>query len=140
MPLKDYYQILGVNISADGKDIKKAFRQLAMRYHPDQNTGNQKESEEKFKEINEAYEVLSEEHKRRHYDHLIGWSDHRQKKATFEEIFRGTYKDSRDLNFFKETMQTFSVLHPNFKGVTRRKVEGCKRRRGWRCRREQWQE
>ena len=64
---RDYYEVLGVGKSADEKEIKKAYRKLAMQYHPDRNPDN-KEAEEKFKEINEAYEVLSDENKRRTYD------------------------------------------------------------------------
>ena len=64
---RDYYEVLGVSKDADAKEIKKAYRKLAMKYHPDKNPGD-KEAEEKFKEINEAYEVLSDETKRRNYD------------------------------------------------------------------------
>ena len=64
---RDYYEVLGVSKGADEKEIKKAYRKLAMKYHPDRNLDN-KEAEEKFKEINEAYEVLSDETKRRNYD------------------------------------------------------------------------
>ena len=66
--MKDYYQILNVNKSTDQPDIKKAFRKLALKYHPDRNPQNQVEAERKFKEINEAYEVLGDERKRRMYD------------------------------------------------------------------------
>ena len=69
MEYKDYYKILGVSKSASAEDIKKAFRRLARKYHPDVNPGDKK-SEEKFKEINEAYEVLSDADKRRKYDML----------------------------------------------------------------------
>src|SRR5947209_14614651 len=69
MEYKDYYKVLGVSRSASAEDIKKAFRKLARRYHPDVNPGDKK-SEEKFKEINEAYEVLSDVTKRRKYDTL----------------------------------------------------------------------
>ncbi len=64
MPQKDYYQILGVSRDASLEEIKKAFRKLAHKYHPDKEGGD----EEKFKEINEAYQVLSDEKKRRQYD------------------------------------------------------------------------
>jgi len=64
---KDYYSILGINKSATADEIKKAFRKLAVKFHPDKNPGN-KDAEEKFKEINHAYEVLSDPGKRKKYD------------------------------------------------------------------------
>lgn len=64
---KDYYSILGVTKSASETDIKKAYRKLALQYHPDRNKGN-KESEVKFKEVTKAYEVLSDPQKRQTYD------------------------------------------------------------------------
>jgi len=67
---KNYYQILGVDHSADADAIKAAFRQLARKYHPDLNNGNQ-QSEEKFKEINEAYEVLGNPEKRAMHDTML---------------------------------------------------------------------
>ena len=69
MEYKDYYKILGVERNATAEDIKKAFRKLALKYHPDRNKGN-KEAEEKFKDINEANEVLSDPTKRARYDQL----------------------------------------------------------------------
>lgn len=65
---KDYYSILGVNRNATQDEIKKAYRKLAVQYHPDKNPGN-KQAEEKFKEINEAYDVLKDEQKKAAYDH-----------------------------------------------------------------------
>ena len=67
MEYRDYYKILGVDRKASPDEIKKSFRKLAMKYHPDRNK-NDKAAEEKFKEINEAYEVLSDEKKRQIYD------------------------------------------------------------------------
>jgi len=137
---KNYYQILGVSSNASGEDIRKAFRHLALRYHPDHNPGNSKEAEERFKEINEAYKVLGNEQKKRHYDHLIGWPDYRQKTVVVEDIFEDTFKDSMDLDLLREIMQTFAGLDPSFRTFSRQRSWGCKRQRGWRCRREQWQE
>jgi curved DNA-binding protein len=69
MEYVDYYKTLGVDRNASAKDIRKAYRKLARQYHPDVNPGS-KQAEEKFKQINEAYQVLSDEQKRRKYDQL----------------------------------------------------------------------
>lgn len=70
--MKDYYKILGVSKTASQDEIKKAFRKLAVKFHPDHQSGKsdseKKEAEEKFKKINEAYETLSDPQKREQYD------------------------------------------------------------------------
>jgi len=83
---KDYYQMLGVKKSASPEEIKKAYRKLAMQYHPDRNKGN-KEAETKFKEISEAYAVLSDQEKRKQYD-MFG-AEGFQQRFTQEDIFKG---------------------------------------------------
>jgi curved DNA-binding protein len=75
---KDYYKILGVKKDASAEEIKKAYRKLAVKYHPDKNAGN-KEAEDKFKEANEANEVLGDPEKRRKYDELgANWKQYEQ--------------------------------------------------------------
>jgi curved DNA-binding protein len=69
MDYKDYYKTLGVERNAGEAEIRKAYRKLAMQYHPDRNP-NDKQAEERFKEINEAYQVLNDPQKRAHYDRL----------------------------------------------------------------------
>lgn len=83
---RDYYEVLGVNRNSTQEEIKKAYRQMALKYHPDRNPGN-KEAEEKFKEAAEAYEVLGDSEKRRRYDQFG------------HEGLRGTdYRDFHDIN------------------------------------------
>ena len=86
MATKDYYDILGVNKKASDEEIKRAYRKMAMKYHPDRNP-NKKEAEERFKEINEAYAVLSDKEKRKQYD-TFGAEGFRQ-RFTQEDIFQG---------------------------------------------------
>jgi curved DNA-binding protein len=85
MPGKDYYSMLGVSKTASADEIKKAYRKLAMKYHPDRNKGN-KDAEAKFKEISEAYAVLSDQEKKKQYDSF--GSEGFQSKFSQDEIFR----------------------------------------------------
>jgi molecular chaperone DnaJ len=97
---RDYYEILGVVKTADGEEIKRAYRRLAMKYHPDRNPGNA-EAEVKFKECAEAYEVLSDDAKRRRYDQfghggVSGGHDFSHMDVTdifsmFDDIFGGAF-------------------------------------------------
>ncbi len=121
MEYKDYYQILGVSKSASDKDIKQSYRRLARKYHPDVNPS--KAAQEKFKEINEAYEVLSDPEKRRKYDTLgANWQQFEQYQRAggqgpfqwgqyrtvtpeeFESIFGGL---GADLGGFSDFFRTF---------------------------------
>lgn len=83
----DYYKILGVSKNSSVDEIKKAYRKLALKYHPDRNKDN-KEAEEKFKQISEAYAVLSDKEKRHQYD-MYG-ADGFQQRFSQEDIFRGS--------------------------------------------------
>jgi curved DNA-binding protein len=81
MEYKDYYKILGVSKGAPQADIKKQYRKLAVKYHPDKNQGN-KQAEEKFKDLGEAYEVLGDPEKRKKYDTLgANWKQYEQAGA-----------------------------------------------------------
>lgn len=117
MEYKDYYKILGVDKKASSDQIKKAFRKLAMKYHPDKTKGD-KSAEEKFKSINEANEVLSDPEKRKKYDELgSNWQNYEQaagnnagyggtrysnqgQSANFEDVFGDSgYSDFFDMFF-----------------------------------------
>jgi len=82
---EDYYSVLGVERNDDAKKIKKAYRKLAQKYHPDKNPDN-KEAEEKFKQITEAYAVLSDTEKRQQYDQY--GADGFHQRFSQEDIFR----------------------------------------------------
>ena len=90
---KNYYEILGINPAATKKEVKSAYRALARKYHPDVNPGN-KLSETKFKEIGEAYSVLSDDNKRKHYDILNGYYKPQPKQASTSEQTKKQAKDA----------------------------------------------
>lgn len=86
MDYRDYYKILGVDKSASAEEIKKAYRKLAIKYHPDKNPNN-KSAEEKFKEINEANEVLGDPEKRKKYDELgENWRHYQQQGGNAQDF------------------------------------------------------
>ncbi|NJD05503.1 MAG: molecular chaperone DnaJ, partial [Methylococcaceae bacterium] len=99
MAKEDYYELLGVPRNASDSDIKKSFRRLAMKYHPDRNTGNP-DAEEKFKKIKEAYEILADPKKRSAYDQFghagvdpsMGGGGHGF-NADFSDIFSDVFGD-----------------------------------------------
>ena len=99
MPRKDYYQILGVPRNATEDEIKKAYRKLAMQYHPDRNQDKEQWANEKFKEINEAYGVLGNPDKKKQYDQF------------------GTVGDVGDIFGSHATQTTFEDLMQDFGGA-----------------------
>ncbi len=96
MAKRDYYDILGVSRDASQKDIKKAYRKLAAKYHPDKNPDD-KEAENKFKEVGEAYDVLSDPEKRKMYDRFgHDWKRYQQAGASAEDF--GGWQQARGAN------------------------------------------
>ena len=102
MANKDYYEILGVEKNASEEELKKAYRKLAKKYHPDANPDNKKEAEAKFKEVNEAYEVLSNPEKRKMYDQF-GTADPNQDHL------------SADGGFFRRPVPAHQFLWPVYR-------------------------
>jgi molecular chaperone DnaJ len=111
MAKRDYYEVLGVQKNASKDDIKKAYRKLAIQYHPDKNPGN-KEAEEKFKEATEAYEILGDDQKRSAYDQF-GF-------AGVEGMGAGSAQDfSQAFRGFEDIFGDFSGIFDTFFGGSR---------------------
>jgi len=113
----DYYKTLGVEKGADPEAIKKAYRKLALKYHPDRNPGN-REAEEKFKKISEAYAVLSDNEKRKQYDNF--GSDQFSRRYSQEDIFRNFDLNEilRDFGFGGTTGREGGFRGTNRRGYT----------------------
>ena len=116
--MKNYYEILGVAETADQAEIKKAYRKLASKYHPDKNNGS-KESEEKFKEVAEAYEHIGSEDKKRTYD-----SARRPKNSSFNSEFFGSFHDfsfgggrTQDFRHLTVTVDKWTTIKDLMDGV-----------------------
>lgn len=121
---KDYYRILGVSRDADESTIKKAFRKLAKQYHPDTNNGNP-EAEKKFREINEAYSVLSDEEKRKGYDE----SKQEDQSSSVKSETQSTRKKAQATNPFAGfTTQNFKMDFGDmmFDEISNKQKEGKK--------------
>jgi len=118
---RDYYEVLGVPKSASKEEIKDSYRKLALQYHPDRNKSP--DAEEKFKEISEAYAVLSDDEKRQQYD-MLGHADFYQRYTT-EDIFRGADFESvlRDLGFGFGFRDIFSSIFGG-RGFEEREIRG----------------
>ncbi|MCL6495634.1 MAG: J domain-containing protein, partial [Ignavibacterium sp.] len=134
MEFKDYYKILGVDKNATQEEIKRAYRKLAMKYHPDRNPGD-KSAEEKFKEITEANEVLSDPEKRKKYDTLgANWKQYEHAGQGFDDFFSQfggaqggggrTYTFSGDLGDLFGNLGGFSDFFESFFGSRGRKQSG----------------
>ena len=132
MGLKDYYHILEVDRNASAEDIRRAFRRLALQYHPDHNPENIKGAEAKFKEINEAYEVLSDDENRWRYDSLTRLSGYPGSRIVMENIF----SESVEFEILREMLQKIADSGFVISGFGRRRSWSCGRRQGWQCR---WQ-
>ena len=135
MEFKDYYKILGVEKNATRDEIKKAYRKLAMKYHPDHNQGN-KEAEEKFKQITEANEVLIDPEKRKKYDTLgSNWKQYQSGGQGFDSFYsnfggggRGSqYKFSGDFEDIFGNVSGFSDFFESFFGGGRAHPGGAAR-------------
>jgi len=119
---KDYYQILGINKDASQEDIKKAFRKLALKLHPDANPNNKEEAEKKFKEIGEAYAILGDPEKRARYDQF-GTADTADTGAGFD--FRNFYGEGMDdFGSFSDIFESF------FGGGSRRSYQRQRSKKG----------
>ena len=110
---KDYYQALGVSREAAADEIKKAYRQLALQFHPDRNPGDQ-QAEERFKEISEAYGVLIDPEKRKSYDFVSQRSSEDRRRPDFgftqEEIFRDIFHNPMASEVFSDLSREFARM------------------------------
>ncbi len=111
---KDYYEVLGVSRDSTRDDIKKAYRRLAVQYHPDRNPGN-KDAEEKFKEATEAYDILADDKKRQAYDQF-GFSGVESMTGGGPQDFSSVFRD------FEDIFGGFTGFFDSFFGGTRRRA------------------
>lgn len=128
--MKDHYQVLGVARDASQDKIKKAFRSLALRYHPDHNPQNRKEPEETFKETNAAYEVLGDEARRQHYDYLAFLSQLARRNMA-RDVHGDTFAPISHEEALQQLLRQLADLGLDF-GIVR--IPACRRGYGRRCR------
>lgn len=110
---KDYYQTLGLSTDASEEEIKKAYRRLALQYHPDRNPGDKK-AEERFKEISEAYAILVDKEKRQSYDQFRGTGYSPEFTYKQEDIFRDLFANPYANQVFRELVQEFQRVGLRF--------------------------
>ena len=108
----DYYKILEVSENADILKIKKQYRKLAMKYHPDRNAGDERAAK-KFREITESYEVLSNEEKRKEYDYKRENENNHTKKKNDKENFKNKYSEN-NFSFGKEFFKSAAEMKGMF--------------------------
>ena len=108
----DYYKILEVSENADILKIKKKYRKLAMKYHPDRNAGDERAAK-KFREITEAYEVLSNGEKRKEYDYKRENENNHTKKKNDKENFKNKYSEN-NFSFGKEFFKSAAEMKGMF--------------------------
>ena len=108
----DYYKILEVPENADISEIKKKYRKMSMKYHPDRNTGDEK-AVKKFREITEAYEVLSNGEKRKEYDYKRENENNHTKKKNDKENFKNKYSEN-NFSFGKEFFKSAAEMKGMF--------------------------
>ena len=130
---RDYYEVLGVSRNATDEEIRKAFRKLAFKYHPDHNSEDW--AGEKFKEVNEAYEVLGDEQKRWQYDRLTSLSSYPRRTMPMEDMFNEDIGADSVLEMLRRMTGISFVI----RGTGWGKPWGCGRRQGGQCRR-QWRQ
>jgi len=131
MKFTDYYQVLGIQKTASADEIKKAYRKLAMKYHPDKSPGD-KDAEDKFKAINEANEVLSDPEKRKKYDQLgQNWKQYENQGAGQQQYGRqqgGQSYSGGDSEFFGQGGDQFSDFFESFFGRGNGGAQGGQRK------------
>lgn len=137
MIFKDYYKILGVKSNSTPEELKKAYRKMAMLYHPDRNPGNAR-AEEKFKEIAEAYEVLSDIEKRQSFDNLRDFGSSQKKKyystddftSDFEPSYNKKYSQVDPDKLWEEFFKDYNFKNIKFSDFFKNFFSGRNRNKG----------
>jgi curved DNA-binding protein CbpA len=133
----DYYQVLELERGASHEEVKRAFRRLAMRYHPDRNPQDTRQAEERFKQINEAYEVLGDEEKRRRYDYLASRPMRPRQAAMDDYVFVDLSQEGLSAEALQQLLEELAALGLSFRRSVYKR--GCRRGFGrWCSRPDRW--